>query len=171
MIIKLLLTFIAMLWQSEAVHFTGAAPALKRPIKARKGVFRLYCLSELPGYREVLGVPVNVNTAQAFLLPEVHFTGGHTMQKSDKIQKPKRENEVSKIISETNQLINKIKHDYHIAEMLASSALHAIKGMSGEVDIVTQQLSMLTAAREDVSIKILPFKGEISATGRHEKQG
>lgn len=48
MIIKLLLTFIAMLWQSEAVHFTGAAPALKRPIKARKGVFRLYCLSELP---------------------------------------------------------------------------------------------------------------------------
>lgn len=91
------------------------------------------------------------------------------MQKSDKIQKPKRENEVSQIISETNQLINKIKEGYHIAAMLASSALHAIEGMSSEVDMVTHQLSMLTSARENAEIKILPFKGGTDASDRCAK--
>ena len=51
------------------VHIVGAAPA-------SKGVFSLYDLLELPGNREALGVPTNVNTTQAFLLPEVQSVGG-----------------------------------------------------------------------------------------------
>jgi len=93
------------------------------------------------------------------------------MQKSDKIKNTKRKNEVSRIISETNQLINKIKNDYRIAAMLASSTLHTIEKMSSEVDIVTHQLSMLMAARENAEIKILPFKGGTDASDHCQKQG
>lgn len=172
MIKNLLLTFIAMLWHGEATHIQGAAPASKASdTGAERGFLVCVFLSELPGVRKALGVPWSVSTTRAFFIARnTQNQGGHTMQKSDKIQKPKQKNEISQIISETNQLINKIKYDYHIAEMLASSALHAIKGMSSEVDVVTHQLSMLTSAREDAPIKILPFKGGINATGHHEKQ-
>ena len=45
----------------KGVHIVGAA-------LASIGFFNLGYLPELPGYREVLGVPTNVNTARAFFI-------------------------------------------------------------------------------------------------------
>lgn len=69
-------------------------------------------------------------------------------------------NEVSQKIADTQQLINKIKHDYKIAAMLASSALSTIEKMSGEIDFVTKQLTILVACREGTPLKVLSFGKE-----------
>lgn len=66
-------------------------------------------------------------------------------------------NEVSQRIADTQKLIDKIKHDYHIAGMIASSALYTINKMSGEIDAVTEQLALLTAVRDGVPLKVLFF--------------
>ena len=56
------------LLHNGAVHIVGAAPA-------SKGFFSLGYMPELQGCREALGVPTNVNTTRAFLLPEVQSVG------------------------------------------------------------------------------------------------
>ena len=144
MIEKILLTYSTMLWQSKSTHIQGATPASKASNQgAERGFLVCRSLSELPGVREALGVPWSVSTTRAFfIVRNTQNQGGYIMQKSDKIKNTKRKNEVSRIISETNQLINKIKNDYRIAAMLASSTLHTIEKMSSEVDIVTHQLSI-----------------------------
>ena len=79
-----LLTFAVVLWHPAIVHFKGAAPASKASNTGAERGFLIVDLSELPGVREALGVPLNVNTARAFLLPEVQSKGDNTMNQQKK---------------------------------------------------------------------------------------
>jgi len=69
--------------QGGIVHTVGVVPDLRMPDMGKERGFLVFGrLSELPGYREVLDVPMGVNITRAFLLPEVQTIGGFTMSKN-----------------------------------------------------------------------------------------
>jgi len=70
-------------WHGEGTQFIGAAPASKVPnIGTERGFLVCNLLSDHPGYREALGVPMSVSNGRAFLLhvtQNTQFIGGTTM--------------------------------------------------------------------------------------------